>query len=117
MGSAQGTASSTENGTHYTQAQLKQLKNGAHTPEQYKALADYYLDRQNNFLRQAAEEKQEWIRRSQGVMSVMMVAAKYPRPVDSSRIRYEYLTYKAAEAESQAEKYGQMAAQEPVHVR
>jgi hypothetical protein len=92
---------------HYTQAQLKQMARDAQTPEQYRVLAGYYLNRRDTFLRQAAEEKQELARRSQ---NVMVVAAKYPRPVDSSRYRYEYFTYEAGEAQKLAEKFRQLAA-------
>jgi len=110
VGSAQETASSAANGTHYTQGQLKQLVRDAHTPKQYRTLADYYAGRQNNYLRQAEEEKQEWVRRSQNIMGV---AAKYPRPADSARNLYEYFTYKASETGALAVKYSQLAAQEP----
>src|ERR1700683_2197663 len=70
-GNAQATASSTETGAHYTQAQLKELERSAHAPEQYNALADYYGGRQKNYLREAAEEKKEWERRSQNVTGVL----------------------------------------------
>ena len=108
-GSAQGTASSGEIGTHYTQAQLKQMAREAHTPEQYRALVSYYGTEQKDYLQQAAEEKQEWIRRNQNTMGV---AAKYPRPVDSARNLYEYYRYKASEAGELAAKYSQLAAPE-----
>jgi imidazolonepropionase-like amidohydrolase len=105
-GSAQGTTSSAENDTHYAQAQLKQLMREAHTPEQYQVLAGYYAEQQKHYLQQAAEEKQEWVRRSQNVASV---AAKYPRPVDSARYLYEYYTLKASESGDLAAKYAQLA--------
>lgn len=107
VGIAQGTASSPETSAHYTRAQLKQLVLNAHAPEQYTALANYYRDRQNNYLQKAAEEKQEWARRSQNITSV---AAKYPRPVDSARNLYEYYMYKASEAGTLAAKYSRLAA-------
>lgn len=106
-GYAQGTASSSEAGTHYTKAQVKQLVLSAHAPVQYMALASYYDAQKATYLQQAAEEKKEWKRRSQNIMSV---AAKYPRPVDSARNLYEYYMYKATEAESLEAKYSQMAA-------
>ena len=106
-GNAQGTPSSGENGTHYTQAQLKQMVREAHTPEQYRALASYYRQVQKSYRLQAAEEKQEWIRRSE---SITVVAAKYPRPVDSARNLYEYYRYRASEASELSGKYSQLAA-------
>ena len=63
--SAQGAISSAENGDHYTKSQLKQLERDAHTPGQYTALAQYYGKQQKDYAQQAAEEKQEWARRSQ----------------------------------------------------
>ena len=78
-GSAQGSIPSAEDGDHYTRAQLKQLTREAHTPEQYRTLAGYYEKQHKDYLQQAVEEKQEWVRRSQNIMGV---AAKYPRPVD-----------------------------------
>ena len=51
----------------------------------------YFRAQQTKYQRQAQEEKAEWERRSQNVTGP---AAKYPRPVDSSRDRYEYFEYK-----------------------
>jgi len=107
VGIAQGTASSSETGAHYTQAQIKQLALNAHAPAQFNALASYYGAQRENYMQQAAEEKKEWERRSQNVMSV---AAKYPRPVDSARNLYEYYMYKASEAGTLEAKYSHMAA-------
>jgi len=110
VGNAQPTASNARNGAHYKHAQLKQMAREAHTPEQYKVLAGYYASRHAYYLQQAAEEKQEWVRRSQNVPVV--AANKYPRPVDSARYLYEYYMSKAPEAGELAAKYGQMAAPE-----
>jgi hypothetical protein len=108
LGNAQGTASSKATGDHYTHAQLKELINSAHTEEQYDLLARYYSNQQDNFLRQAAEEKQEWERRSQNITNI---AAKYPRPVDSARYLYEYYVYKASETGELCNKFRQLARQ------
>jgi hypothetical protein len=105
-GYAQGAVSSSSDGDHYSQAQLKQLAHDAHTPEQYKNLAASYSKQQSYFLQQAAEEKTEWQRRSQNIVSIN---AKYPRPVDSARNLYEYYVYKASEAGAMSAKYDQMA--------
>ena len=111
LGSAQSPSPSVANDHVYTRAQLRQLLRDAHTPEQYNVLAAYYTSRQNNYLQQAAEEKQEWIRRSQNVYGPN---AKYPRPVDSARNLYEYYDYEASEAGRQAEKYRRLSTPEPV---
>jgi hypothetical protein len=104
---AQATASSADNGTHYTQAQLKQLERDAHSAAQYSALAGYYESQQKTYLKKAAEEKELWIQRSQNIVSI---AAKYPRPVDSARYLCEYYTYMAAESGQLAAKYSQLSA-------
>jgi hypothetical protein len=107
VASAQATASSAENGTHYTHAQLKEMARNAQTPAQYSALAAYYGDRQMDYLQLAAKEKQEWVRRSQNAASI---GAKYPRPADSARYLYEYYTTMAAKSGQLAAKYGQLPA-------
>jgi hypothetical protein len=108
VGSAQGMASPAGSGAHYTRIEIKQMVREAHTPEQFSALASYYGVQQKHYLQQAAEEKEEWERRSQ---NVMVVAAKYPRPVDSARYLYEYYLTEATEAEGLATKYSQLATQ------
>lgn len=105
-GSAQQQTGSTSATSHYTRAQLKQLVHNAHSQEQYEALTKYYRGQQNVYLGEAAQEKQEWIRRSQNVMAV---AAKYPRPVDSARYLYEYYADQARRAGQSAEQYQQLA--------
>jgi hypothetical protein len=104
---AQGAASLKMNAAHCTPAYLKQAARDARTREQYSALADCYKQIQKDNLDQAAAEKQEWERRNQ---SIMVIAAKYPRPVDSARNLYEYYLSKASEAEKMSEKYSQLAA-------
>lgn len=107
IGNAQQAATSPEMDAHYTKAQVKQLVRDAHTPDQYRALASYYGEQQKSYLKQAADEKQEWIRRSQNVVGV---AAKYPRPVDSARNLYEYYMYKASESGDLSAKYAGLGA-------
>jgi hypothetical protein len=106
---AAGTASAMPAGesSQPSSGQLKQMAKDAHTPEQYSALAQSYGQLEKSYLAQAAEEKQEWERRSQNTMSI---AAKYPRPVDSARNLYQYYAYKASEAGALATKYSQLAA-------
>ena len=107
VGAAQGTASSSETGANYTQAQVKQLARNAHAPEQYTALANYFGEQHDSYLKQAAQEKKEWERLSPNIMSM---AAKYPRPVDSARNLYEYYMYKANKAGALEAKYTNLAA-------
>jgi hypothetical protein len=107
IGSAQEAATSSETCVHYTKTQVKQLVRDAHSPDQYRALASYYGQQQTSYMKQAAEEKQEWVRRSQNIVGV---AAKYPRPVDSARNLYEYYMYKASEMGTLSLKYNQLGA-------
>jgi hypothetical protein len=106
VGSAQVAASSAENSDHYTRAQLKELERDAHAPERYKSLANYYGERQKDYLQRAADEKQEWKRRSQNVVGVL---AKYPRPIDSARNLCEYYMTRASEAGALEAKYSRLA--------
>jgi hypothetical protein len=105
-GQARGGVSTSSDGDHYSQAALKQMTRDARTPEQYKNLASTYAKQQAYFLRVAAEEKAEWQRRSQNIVSIN---AKYPRPVDSARNLYEYYVREASEAGTFSAKYDQMA--------
>jgi hypothetical protein len=87
VGNAQGAASPTETDAHFTKAQLNELERSTHTPGQYKVFASYYGGGQKSYLREAMEEKKEWVRRSQNVNGVN---AKYPRPIVSARNLCEY---------------------------
>jgi len=89
-------------------AQLKEMIRSARSVEQYQTLASYYRSRQQSFEQKAQSEKVEWDRRSQNVVGP---AAKYPRPVDSSRNRYEYFTYEAQQMGQQAAHYETLTAQ------
>ena len=88
-------------------AELAKMIRAAHTPQQYQSLAGYYRSRQAAFEKQAQEEKAEWDRRSQNIVGP---AAKFPRPVDSSRNRYEYFTYEAQQMSQQATHYESLSA-------
>lgn len=91
----------------YSNAELKQMEQQAHTPEQYQTLATYFRSRQQNFEQQAQVEKAEWERRSQNVTGIL---AKYPRQVDSSKNRYEYFAYEAQQMSQQAAHFESLAA-------
>jgi parvulin-like peptidyl-prolyl isomerase len=91
---------------HYTHAELRKMVQEAHTEQQFKELASYFRSRQQAYEQQAQTEKLEWEHRSENVTSV---AAKYPRPVDSSKNRYEYFTYEAGQMSEQAAHYERLS--------
>jgi len=95
------------NTPQFSKAQIKQMAHEAHTGPQYRALADYYRAQQQNFDLKAQSEMREWERRSQNTTGL---AQKYPRPVDSSRNRFEYFRYEAEEMSRQASLYENFAA-------
>ncbi len=83
-------------------ADLKKMAQNAHTTEDYLTLASYFRWRQQQFEQKAHEELVFWAQRS---MNVSLEAAKYPRPVDSSKNRYEYFVYEAQKMSAQAARY------------
>jgi hypothetical protein len=91
----------------FSKGELHKLVREAHSTDQYRALAKYFRAQQIKFQQQAQAEKAEWERRSENVTSI---AAKYPRPVDSSRNRYEYFTYEAAQMDQRASHYENLGA-------
>lgn len=95
---------------NYSSSQLKTMIREAHTQQQYQALADYFHARQQQFEQQAAAEKVVLDSLSQNIGGP---AAKYPRPVDSSRNRYEYLMEKANQMSAQAGHFAALAASRP----
>ena len=86
----------------YSSSEIKQMMREAHTPDQYRAIAQYYDERHTEFSAKAADEMAEWARRSEMTSGL---AAKYPRPVDAARNLYEYYAHEADEAAFQAYKY------------
>jgi hypothetical protein len=90
------------NTPHYSKSEIKQMARDAHTAQQYQTLAQYFRSQQQADELQAQSEKAEWGRRSQDVTGP---AAKYARPVDSSRNRYEYFAYEAQQMGRQAEYF------------
>lgn len=107
VGAAQGTVSFAEIGSHPTRNQLKQLVRGAHTQEQYMALANYYKTQQGIYLQREDDAKKEWERRSQNTMGTF---AKIPKPADWARNLYEYYKNKSFEAGALELKYSRLAA-------
>lgn len=104
-GNALGSVTLAENGAHYTKAQLKQMIREAHAPEQYRALAQFYDEKQKLFLQRADKERQEWEQLSENASTR---AGKYPRPVDWARYQYEYDMEKATKARGFSIKYSQL---------
>lgn len=78
------------------------VANAQTTTQPNKTLADHYAKQQQMYEQKAAEEKQEWIRRSQINSSLY---AKYPRPADAAKNLYEYYTAKAEAAGKLKDKY------------
>jgi hypothetical protein len=87
--------------------ELKQMVQTAHTPEQYQELASYFRSRQEEFREQAREEVPLMAWRSQFTSGL---AAKYPRPYDSSRNRYDYFMYETHQMSQKAAYYEGLAA-------
>jgi hypothetical protein len=97
-------------GTQYSQTELKVMVRGARTTQQYQQLATYFRTQQQIMEQKALAEKAEWERRSQVTTGI---AQKYPRPVDSSKNRYEYFTYQAEQMGQQAAHYESLSASAP----
>jgi hypothetical protein len=102
-----GSYADPSNALQYSKSDIRRMMREARTVDQYHALADYFRSQQQHLERQAQAEKEEWQRRSQNTSSL---AAKYPRPADSSRNRYEYFSYEAQEMQRQAAHYDDLAA-------
>lgn len=92
---------------NYSRSELKKMMRDAHTPEQYRELACYYQERQQEFEQTAHDELVWFARRS---MNVSLAAAKYPTPTDSSRNRYEYFNYEANQMGKRAAHYESLQA-------
>jgi hypothetical protein len=91
----------------YSKAELKQMRQEAHSTEQYQAMASYFRSRQQDFEQKAQAEKAEWERRSQNVTGP---AEKYPRPVDSAKNLYEYYAYEAQQMSQEVAYYEKQGA-------
>ncbi len=91
----------------YSHVELQKMIADAHTAPQYQVLATYFRSRQQALEQQAQAEKAEWDRRSQINAASYQ---KYPRPVDSSRDRYEYFTYQAQQMSQQAAHFESLLA-------
>lgn len=90
---------------NYTRAEIQQMIRDARTAEQYRELAEFYRQRQQNYEIRAREEKHEWARRT----FYDPTSEKYPTPEDASRYRYEYFSYEAARMGVLAARYTVLA--------
>lgn len=91
----------------YKSSEIKQMVRDAHTAQQYQTLAEYFRGRQQDYKMQAYSEFLELERRSENIIGP---AAKYPRPVDSSRNRYEYFIYETRQMSQKAEYFESLSA-------
>jgi hypothetical protein len=90
-----------------SKAQVKAMIRGANTPQKYEALANYFRSRQQVLEQKARAERHEW---ALLVQSTAPIAHKYPLPVDSYRIRYEYSVDEAERMAQQADHYESLSA-------
>ena len=94
----------------YTPAQIHKMAREARTVQQFTVLADYYQTRRRIFQRRAAEEMHLWAERN---AVITPLSEKWPRPVDSSRNRYEYYEQMADESAALVERYNKLADRAP----
>ncbi len=92
---------------NYSKSEIKQMIRDAQSVQQFQALAAYFRSRQQAMKQQAHSEIVEWERRSQITAGLY---EKYPRPVDSSRNRYEYFNYEAKQMALQARHFESLSA-------
>jgi hypothetical protein len=96
--------------TQLSHAELQKMVQEARTTQQYQALATYFRSQQQTMRQKAKAEIPDWALRIQITTGI---AQKYPRPVDSSRNRYEYFTYEAGKMGRQAAHYESLSAGAP----
>ncbi len=89
-----------------SRGELKKIIRSAHTGDDYASLAIYFKWRQGELAQKASAQLEEWYRRSRLVSGF---AARYPRPMDSSRNRYESFTRQAWRMGQKAAYYENLA--------
>jgi hypothetical protein len=94
-----------ESSQNLSRPELKKMVQSAHSPDQYQELASYFRWQQQVLKEKAHSELAEWDRRSRFVGGL---AEKYPRPVDSSRNRYQYFCYEEQKMGQKAAHYEQL---------
>jgi hypothetical protein len=75
----------------YSDSELRKLIRTAHTPEQFNALADYFGQKQQEYLQKSADEQVELDRR----LAAPVISPKSPTPVDTAKRLLEYYEEKA----------------------
>lgn len=78
--------------TTTNRAEIRRQIKTAHTPEQYRALAEYFRQQESKYQAKADSEKVEWDHRIQMTTHAM---CKCPSPVDSAHNLYDYYVNKA----------------------
>ena len=106
VGSGSASATTPGDQPEYTSAQIRKMAKEARTVQQFTVLADYYQTQRRAYQRKAAEEMHLWAERS---AQITPLSEKWPRPVDSSRNRYEYFEHMADESAGMVDHYGKLA--------
>lgn len=103
-GSASATTPGDEPG--YTPTQIHKMAKEARTVAEFTVLTDYYQTQRRMYQHKAAEEMHLWAERS---AQITPLSEKWPRPVDSSRNRYQYFEHMADEAAALVDHYNKLA--------
>jgi hypothetical protein len=106
VGSGSASATTPGDKPEYTPTQIHKMAKEARTVEQFTVLADYYQTQRRMYQRRAAEEMRLWAERS---AQITPLSEKWPRPVDSSRNRYEYFEQMADESAALVDHYSKLA--------
>lgn len=93
-----------------SRSELKKVVQSAHTADDYESLAMYFKWRQDDLTQKARAQFEEWYQRSRLVTGF---AAKYPRPMDSSRNRYESFIHDAWRMGQKSAYYENLAETSP----
>ena len=106
VGSGSAVASTPGDKPEYPSAQVHKMAREARTVQQFTVLADYYQTERRRYQRKAAEEMHLWAERN---AQITPLSEKWPRPVDSSRNRYQYFERMADESAALADHYSKLA--------
>ena len=106
LGSGSASATTPGDKPEYTPTQIRKMAREARTVQQFTVLADYYQTQRRIYQRKAGEEMHLWAERS---AQITPLSEKWPRPVDSSRNRYEYFEQMADESAALVEHYNKLA--------
>lgn len=87
-----------------TERSTKRMARLAHTPEQYRAVADSYHQLYEEDYVKAIAEKREWVK-----MREIRYWGKTQSPAESARIQYEYYAFKCAKMSKLEARYDKLA--------